>query len=469
MGFLDGFRKKPKNQLIEERGILNYGGSAHNGAIFSTFNVSTPISEDQAMKIPSVVACVELITGSVAQLPIYLYKENEKGEVEKVPNDRRVHLLNHEPNQLLNGYNFKKRMAKDYLFYGVSYTKKETARNSVLELNPIDMRYVQVTRYLLDGYKWDADIVLTTYANDGKQNMVSFKPHELVMVLKDSDDGVSSEGVLNSGTDILNLAINEITYTSNILKNGALPIGVIETVNRLSDTAIKRLRAGWESLYGGASNSGRTVILEEGLSYKPISIKPNDMQLVDGRKVTISEIARLFNIPESMVNADANKYASNEQNNLYFLQYTLSPIICAIESALDKSLLLEDEKEQGYYFRFDTSEILRTTEKERAEAAGIAMKAGYISLNETRSRFDMPKLDDDYFMWSLGNVLYNPQTHDMFVPNMQGSADLDAGPVNMSQQNGSGPNMKPLPAKNAPQQKPQGQTKPKPTASNKKT
>jgi HK97 family phage portal protein len=472
VGLFDGWRKKLKDTDVEERGIVNYGGTYHNGAIFSTFNVATPVSEDQALKIPSVVACVELITGSIAQLPVYLYKENDKGEVERVPNDRRIYLLNNEPNTLLNGYNLKKRIAKDYLFYGVSYIKKETARNNVIELNPLDMKYVQVTRYLQDGYKWDADIVLTTYGNNGKQKQRIFKPIELMMVLKDSEDGVSSEGVLQSGTDILGLALNEIEYTSNILKNGALPIGVIETVNRLSEKAITRLRAGWESLYSGSKNSGKTVILEEGLEYKPISIKPNDMQLVDGRKVTISEIARLFNIPESMINADANKYASNEQNNLYFLQYTLSPIIAAIESALDKSLLLETEKEEGYYFRFDTTEILRTTEKERAEAAGIALKAGYVSLNETRAKFDMHKLDDDYFMWSLGNILYNPKTHDMFVPNMQGSADLDEGPVNMNQQ-GSGPNMKPLPAKNAPQQKPQNNDKAKgqskPSASNNKS
>ena len=150
---------------------------------------------------------------------------------------------------------------------------------------------------------------------------------------------------------------------------------------------------------------------------------------MDGKKITIAEIARLFNVPESMLNADANKYASNEQNNLHFLQYTLSPIISSIEMALDKSLLLESEKEEEYYFRFDTTEILRTTEKERIEAAAEGLQRGFYSLNETRTKFDMPKLEDDYFMWSLGHVLFNPKTKEMFVPNMQGSSDLDDGPL----------------------------------------
>jgi HK97 family phage portal protein len=426
VGIRDWFTSKKPN--IEERAMISYGSNnlSHlSGTIYSMFTTSSDVTEEQAMKIPSVVACVELITGSIAQLPIYLYKQNEKNEVERVPNDKRVFLLNNEPNSLINAYNFKKKLAKDFLLYGVSYTKKEMIRNNVEALNTFPMTNVYVTKYLIDGYKYDADIRLT-YVGSNKEKMERiFKPDELVIVVKDTEDGVTGKGVLTAGAETLTLALNEVEYTSNILKNGALPIGVIETMNKLSENAIKRLRSGWESLYGGSKNAGKTVILEEGLQYKPISIKPNDMQLVESKKITISEIARLFNVPESMLNADANKYASNEQNNLHFLQYTLAPIISAIESALDKSLLLENEKEDGYYFRFDVSEILRTTEKEKIESAATGLTKGLYSLNETRAKLDMHKLEDDYFIWSLGNVLYNPKTGEIIVPNMQGSGDLD--------------------------------------------
>lgn len=415
------------NSKKEDRGLVSYSPADHAGTIFSMFSPSSTITEEQAMKIPAVVACVELISGSISQLPVYLYREDENGEVEKVLNDNRIFLLNNEPNSMMNGLNFKKKLVKDYLFYGVSYSKKEMERNNILELHSLDMNNVQVTKYIIDGYKFDADVKLTYMGTDGKtKKQKIFKPYDLIIVNKDTDDGFTGRGILKVGADILQLALNEIEYSSNVLKNGALPIGVIETMNKLSETAIKRLRSGWESLYGGAKNSGKTVILEEGLQYKPISLKPNDMQLVDGKKVTLSDIARLFNVPESMLNANANKYASNEQNNLHFLQYTLAPIITAIESSLDKSLLLEEEKRNGYYFRFDVSEILRTTEKEKIESAAEALKNGIFSLNETRSTFDKPKLDDDYFIWSLGNVLFNPETKEIIVPNMQGSADLDS-------------------------------------------
>lgn len=452
MGLLDWFSSKK----TEERGITSSFGSNTSGTIYSLFSTASTVTEEQAMTIPSVVACVELITGSIAQLPIYLYKENDKGEVEKVADDRRVFLLNSEPNSLLNGYLYKKRIVKDLLFYGVSFTKKEMARNNVLELNPFDMRNVQVTKYLVDGYKYNAEIKLTTSGINGSKGQAIFNPHELVMVLKDSEDGVTSQGVLQTGAETLTLALNEVEYSSNVLKNGALPIGVIETANKLSEGAVKRLRRGWESLYGGAKNAGKTVILEEGLTYKPISLKPNDLQLVDSKKNTISEVARLFNVPESMLNADANKYASNEQNNLHFLQFTLAPLISALESAFDKSLLLEDEKEDGYYFRFDVTEILRTTEKEKIESAVMGLTKGIYSLNETRSKLDLHKLEDDYFIWSLGNVLFNPKSGEIIVPNMTGSMDLDdplpAPTVDPNQMKGK-PVTQPTPKVEPPKQK----------------
>ncbi|HLO11606.1 MAG TPA: phage portal protein [Pseudoneobacillus sp.] len=430
MGLFDRFSRK---RDAEERGMTSYNNTNLSGTIFSMFTTNSEITEEDAMKIPAVVACIELISGSIAQLPVYLYKQNAEGEVERVGDDKRLFLLNNEPNDLLNGYNLKRKIVKDYLFYGVSYVKKEMARNDVVQLNPFIMDNVHVKRYLIDGYKWDADIQLTWVGANRKTMEKNFKPRDLIVVVKDSEDGVTGTGVLQSGTETLRLALNEVEYSSSILKNGALPIGVIETVNKLSETAIKRLRTGWETLYGGAKNSGKTVILEEGLQYKPISIKPNDLQLVDSKRITISDIARLFNVPESMLNADANKYASNEQNNLHFLQYTLAPVLNAIESALDKSLLLESEKQDGYYFRFDTSEILRTTEKEKIENAATGLQKGLYSLNETRAKLDLHKLKDDYFIWSLGNVLYNPETNEIIVPNMQGTGDLDNPAASMTQ------------------------------------
>jgi len=434
MGFLDRFKKSSSSSSSEQRSQEDFRYGSFS--ITSFFGDGSQVTEEQAMKIPAVASSVELITSSIAQLPIYLYKENEKGEVIKV-DDRRVFLLNNEPNELVNGYNFKKHLVKDYLLYGASYTKIERVRNDVIALYQLPIREISVTKYKKDGYKYSAKISLI---NQQGNKDAEFSPDELIIVLKDSKDGITSSGVLKNNSDTFLLALDEQNYTQGILKNGALPVGVLKATSRLTQNAIDRLRASFENLYSGAKKAGKTLILEEGLDYNPISMKPNEMDLTNSRKNTLSDISRIFNIPESMINAYANKYASNEQNNIYFLQYCISPIVTAIEGALDKNLLLESEKERGYYFRFDTSEILRTTEKEKIETIATAMKEGLISISEARSKIDMPPLDVDYFTWSLGSIFYNPKTNEMTIPNMGVTIDPDNPIPQNNQQQSDDPN-----------------------------
>ena len=400
MGLFDYFNKKNDK---EERSSYSGDGSALALTMLLGGGI---VKADQLKSIPTAKTSLELICNSIAQLPIYLYKE-QNGETVKVPNDKRVMLLNNEPNEFADSVQFKRKLVEDYILYGKTLSYVEKAGNKVLHLHGLDADKVQFKYLTTDGVTWSK--VEVQYMGAGG---VKILPYENLLLI---DSG--SNGVLKSGERTLQLALNEVEFSKSLLENFALPTGVIETASKMSETAVKRLRKGWESLYGGARNAGRTVVLEEGLTYKPISLKPDELQLTDSKKVTTSEIARLFNVPESMINSNLNKYNNNAAENLHFLQYTLSPIISAIESALDKSLLLESEKEDGYYFRFDVHEVLRGTPKEQVETVGLALEKGLLSINEARTMLDKNQIQKDYFMLSLGAVLYDAKKDEFTVPN----------------------------------------------------
>ncbi|MGG1481931.1 phage portal protein [Bacillus smithii] len=363
---------------------------------------SYSVTEEQALSIPAVKSCVELITSSIAQLPIYLYEENSNGEVNKI-NDSRVDLLNDKSNQFETGYKTKKMIVKDLLFYGKAYLYKA---NNKLHYLPADK--IREEKYTNDGI------------TIGKIDFVYSSPVKTVTLSSDEliifDAG--NDGILVDGSDVLEQALNELEYSKNILKNGALPIGILKASSRLTQSAIDRLRSAWENLYVGTSKAGKTIILEEGLEYEPISMNPNDLQLNETSKTTLSSICRLFNLPEAMINSNANKYSSLEMQNIQFLQYTVAPIINVIESSLNDELLNDFEKRSGFYFRFDTSEILRTTEKEKVDVVTTLVDKGLISFNEARSKLDMPKVENDYFKLNLGSALLDPTTGALTIINL---------------------------------------------------
>ena len=402
MGLLNLFGKIEGN---EERSLYSSDGSMLT--ITSLFGGST-VSAEQLNSIPTAKTSLDLIAGSIAQLPIYLYKE-QNGEVVKVPNDHRVRLLNSEANYFSDSFQYKRKLVEDYVLYGKALTYVKRSGNTVIELHSLSAKDVQLKAFSKDRITL-SDIQIF-YSGYGGSVVL---PYEDVLMI---DSG--SNGVLKNGDKVLQLALNEVDFSKSLLDNSALPTGVLQSPNKLSEAVVKRLRQGWQSLYAGGKNAGKTVILEDGIEYIPISLNPDQLQLTDSKKITSSEIAKLFSIPESMINSTLTKYSSNAAENLHFLQYTLAPIITAIESALDKSLLLESEKDNGYYFRFDTSEILRGTPKEQIEAISLALEKGIITINEARSALDKNKLQtNDFFLLSLGSVMMDATTGEITIPNM---------------------------------------------------
>lgn len=429
MGLLDIFRVS-NDEEVEERA----SGTATGTELSALFTGAEQMREEDVLKIPTVQMCVELISGTIAQLPIYLYKENGDGSIKRIYDDERENILNQEPNEFQTAYNFKKNLVKDYLLYGASYSYVDKTGNKINSIHTFPTKSVSITKYIKDGFiVVDADVVLNE-ATTGASGERKYKPHELLICLKDSEDGLTSKGLLHYGQAVFDISTSELEYINNIYKNGAMPLGVLQTEGKLNDEAISKLRTAWNNLYAGRKNAGKTIILENGLKYAPISQKPKDLLVNENKKDNISEICKMFNMQESFITG-TNKYGSIEQNNIQFLQYTLSPILAAIENGVDKSLLLEDEKKEGYFWAVDTSEVLKTTEKEKYDAIKVALDGGVITLNEARYKLNMPSIKDDIMKWSLGNVLYYPATGEMKVPNMGIGIGVEGKDVNLPNNN----------------------------------
>ena len=359
---MNGFMNN-RNKKEQENNTNQYSSTQNTAIVGTSFSGSSKISEEEALSISSVASATELITATIARLPVKLYKQGEKGEYVSIE-DSRTFLLNNEPNHLQTAITLKKRIILDYLLHGNSYIYPEWQRNELLAIHHIPARNVSVEKYVNKNLPFVVDGVVKVTGADA--TMVEFLPDDLMIILKNSEDGLQSTGVLDLNADLLSLALNQQEYSSSLLENGSLPMAILTTPSKLSDKAMERITKSWRSAYQGKKNAGKTVVLEEGMDYKPVSLNPNELDLSTSKNSTLSDIARVFGIPESMLNADANKYNSNEQNNLHFLQYTLEPVITAFESALNKSLLLEEEKKKGYSFKFDRDSILATTEIGRA-------------------------------------------------------------------------------------------------------
>ena len=175
------------------------------------------------------------------------------------------------------------------------------------------------------------------------------------------------------------------------------------------------MKESWRKIYGGKNNIGKTIILEEGLTYHPLNIDLNNIQSLDNKKAFIEDVERLFNL-------------FNISSNEDYLKYTISPLLSCIENALTTQLLLTSEKQNNTKFIFNTEEVAKASERERIEAISIAVKSGLLTVNEARLRLnENPFILDsrkDFLSMSQGNIfLFADST--LTVPNMGISLDAE--------------------------------------------
>ena len=409
--FWDFLTREKEEEVVEQRAKRDLNVYL-NGVITGTS--SDRYTAEQVLTIPVANACLAIIVNSIKDLPIELYERIDEKTVKSLTDDYRIRLLNDQPNTVSTGVDFKARMIRDIVLHGNAYVEIEKDGNKIESLWNLDPRLVAIST-LTDPVKpyIIKDIVIRITGSS-----VPLKIDEVMIAVADSDDlGLSGNGVIAYGDKIIELALNELELSSNIMNNGSSPASILKIEKNLSPDAQQRLRDSWEKLYKGASNSGKLVILEEGMSYEKMTYSPSELGISDLMNSTSSSICQLFNVPEQMVSASANTYGSVESMSIRFLQYCISPIISIIESSLNRSLLLEKEKGK-LFFKINTDTVLQSTQQERYEALNTGISSGILSINEARIKENLPPIDDNFHRLSLGAVMYQPEDRTYFIPNM---------------------------------------------------
>lgn len=116
-----------RNKHKEERALTGYYSDALN------FNNYSSFSANYAMRLSAVYRAVELISDSVAMLPIYVQFEDSDGFRTRYTEHNANRLLNHQPNQLMTRYQFIKLLLIDVMLRGnaFAYIKRDDAGNAV--------------------------------------------------------------------------------------------------------------------------------------------------------------------------------------------------------------------------------------------------------------------------------------------------------------------------------------------------
>lgn len=363
------------------------------------------MTRDQAMNVPAFAACVNKIAETVSTIPIRLYRLVD-GKLEAVEDDTRVRLLNDDTGDTLDGVQFKRALVRDYLMGKGGYAFINRTGNRIRSLH-----YVRESEV---SFLFTSDPIFKDY--DIMIQGTKYKPFEFLKVLRNTEDGRSGRSVVDENSEVLSVAYHSLKYEKNLVKTGGNKKGFVKSAKKLAEPAIKALKAAWRRLY--QNNTENVVILNEGLEFQEASNTSVEMQLNENKKTNSDEICKLFNMPPAMINGGAT-----EQDKTNFVQYCLNPILKEFECALNRDLLLESEK-GSFYFAADTSELTKGDIEKRFRAYETASKNGFMQIDEIRLRENLPPLGLDFVRLGLQDVLYDPETKQFYMPNMNKTGGL---------------------------------------------
>jgi HK97 family phage portal protein len=369
MAFADLFRRRVETRSNETLAAL--------GATW----LGTPSAKYPAEALAITAACVAVISGQLAGLPVRVYRF--EGDVRhEAPSHPLARLVRRGPNPWQSWPDFVEWMAASALLHGNGLAEVISDRSGrVVELRPIRWGLVRVE--LVAGGR----VIYHVTGDDLSAPMGTTRrllASEVIHLKARTDDGVIGVAPLRRAMAAAESAVEIDAHAKALWRNSDRPSGVLMHEKNLSEGAAKRLKESFLSRYGG-SNRGAPAVLEEGLKFEAFpSMSPEDQEALAARRFSTEEIARAFGVPAPLVGIlDHASFTNSETLLRHFAQSTLAHWARKVESELSRSLLTDAERDT-YEIEVDLSGLLRGSHAERWAAHKIALDAGVLTKDEVR-------------------------------------------------------------------------------------
>ena len=344
-----------------------YGQLYGNYGLGGWNNYANSVNRLQAMSVPAVANCRNLIATTIAGIPLELF---DLATGEELPTPPWVK----QPDKRSPLSNTIAWTVDSLIFYGVAYWKVTEVYAD--DNRPARFEWVQNDRVTvkLDQYNQNVEYYMINNEKvpmEGLGSLVTFQHQDQGLLMR-------AARTIKSAID-LELAVNIATQTPQ-------PSGYIKNIGAdLPDDKVQGLLNTWKS----ARQNRATAYLTSTLDYVPTQFSPKDMTYNDSSQFLATQIARAMNVPSHMI--DAEQIKSNTYQNVIdarkdFMTYTLYPYIEVIQSRLS----MDDLTPRGQAVRFCIDDtFLKADAMERLNVIEKLLALGLIDVNQAKQMEDL--------------------------------------------------------------------------------
>lgn len=197
---------------------------------------------------------------------------------------------------------------------------------------------------------------------------------------------VRGQGVLENHLGTFDLAQEQARQARSLSTHG-VPTGVLESSNPdLTEAEALDMKASWL-----ANQRTRSIaVTNASTKFVPLSWNPEQLQLVEARKMTINELELVFGLPVGWLGGmnSARQYSNIEQDAVNLLKFSLGGHLARFEQAFTLAF------PRGTCVRGNTDAVLRADTLTRYQAHAIALSNKFLSVDEVRDLEHRPPLPE---------------------------------------------------------------------------
>lgn len=347
-------------------------------------------SRSKPMLLSTVYRCVDLISDSVAVLPLKTYELDGDGFKKEAKSHPVYYLLDMEPNEDMTRYVFFKTIMASVLLTGNGYAYIERDNN----LNVLQLIYLPSSQVSIVWIQDKRGIMRKRYQVVGFKELV--EPRDMIHVLNFSYDGIIGVSTLEHARQTLDISTSAEEHAAGFFKSGGSVAGILTVESGRVDKKQKdQIYQTWEERTNPVTGHPNGIaVLEGNMKYQPISISPRDSQFIESRQFQVIDMCRFFSVsPVKAFDLSKSSYSTVEATQLQYLTDTVLAVITKIELEINRKVFLPSERGR-IIAEFDTSAILRADMTSEATYNREMYNAGAITPNEIRRKHGLSKLPD---------------------------------------------------------------------------
>lgn len=332
--------------------------------------------------IPTVLACVNLLSETVSSLPLKVYRSAGDGSRDEAGDHPLARVLR-SPNERMNGVELREWLMRSLLLTGNGYCRAVwDSRGALQALIPIMPG--SVSPHSLPNGRLAYDV-----ASDagGRQRLLQ---DEVLHIRYLSSDGVTGRSPIAVAAETMGVALAEQRHAAAFYNNRARPDLVLASKVPITAEQASDAREAWQKLYGGPHHAYRPAVIPFDLDVKTISMSHSDAEFIAGRRLTSEQICAIFNVPPPLVaNLERATFANVSELMKGFVRLSVRPWLVRLEQAI-MDQLVSDAARSSLTVEHVVEGLLRADTEQRYRSYALGRQWGWLSINDIRRLENMP-------------------------------------------------------------------------------